>query len=64
MTASRAADLPIGTQIEWAGRTYTRDRKDTQGWACGVFGYYIDSEIDGMIRSGAQVLRVGDGSEQ
>jgi hypothetical protein len=51
----RATDLPVGTKVEWAGRTYLRDRKGMQGWDCGAFGFYIDSEIDGMIRLGASV---------
>jgi hypothetical protein len=62
-TEYRAADLPEGSEVRHAGRTYRRDRASSDGWWSPPEGYYMDQEIDRLLNAGAVVLRVGTGQE-
>ena len=66
MTASRSADLPVGSKVRSSSGDLiaTRISGGTgEAWIAGGLGTFWNCEIDDWLREGAQVLRVGDGRE-
>ena len=65
MSAPRAADLPVGSVVAAASTVWIRTENGPLAWASiGRAARFGDRSIDQEISHGAQVLRVGDGSDR
>jgi hypothetical protein len=71
MSAPRAADLPVGSVVEhgqhdgYAVRYYRTARNPNFQWESEFGGtLYHDSDVQRSLDDGAEVLRVGDGSDR
>ncbi len=66
MTANpRAVDLPVGSVVATTEHAYIRaDNSRHYPWRVTNGGRYSNHDIDEALAAGAQVLRVGDGTEE
>ncbi len=66
MSAPRAADLPVGSVVATATKAYVRtDLPNFYAWSISDSEWHVpDESVDRAIADGAQVLRVGDGSDR